>query len=174
MTVPEIIRMEVYTEVCRRADQLGWLGLASSSKTRYYDVWSKDPAIGQRLVRYIEAGQIRHYIKDALIKQYTRERRDNADTMLSYAGVKGKPESKQARPLGCRLPDGRTYVWGRANNWKILLLTLYERVYMNKTSQPTGVILTQSASHFATSRQRAVVEDAAKRLGIETVIWIME
>jgi hypothetical protein len=174
MSVPEAIRAEVKTKLVAIADSMDWMRLPPASRTRYYDNWTKDPEIGGRLQRYLEPSQVRVYIKDALMKEHARERRGDAREILLKAGITARPIESHSRPHGCVLRGGRLVVWGRANNWKQLMLTAHERTFGRPHLSPFCVILTQAARHFGTKQERAPVEAAARLLRIQKVTWLMD
>ncbi len=177
MSVPEDIRSEVLQRLAKAADEAGWLSLPAATKSRYYTNWASDPAIGGRLARYLDPDRIRLYIKDALMKPYTRERR-GGDAAVIFALV-GIPKDvtivrRFIKPHGCLLEDGRVVCWGRANTWKLVLMAVYERAYGEKGATPHAAVLTQAACHFGDDASRTVVQAAANRLGLASLAWRMD
>jgi hypothetical protein len=176
MSVPDSIRAEVMERLARNADQVGWLALSAAAKSRFYANWTKDPAIGGRLARYLEPAAIRHYIKDALMKPYCRARRADPAPVLGLLGVSPSVGVRRSfiKPHGCELDDGRVVCWGRANTWKLVLMAVYERSFDRPGATPHGAVLTESAAHFNGQSPRAVVEAAAKALGVEKLAWRLD
>lgn len=174
MSMPPQIRDEVSQRLWRQADEIGWLHLSQSSKSRHYDNWTNDPAIGGRLGRFLDVKQIRHYIKDAVLKRYCRARASNASGILRELGFASDevPIRQFIKPHGCQLANGWMICWGRANTWKLALLTLHERCFAEPGSVPFAAVLTQAAAQFGDEPSRYVVEDAAKKLGIIKVHWL--
>ena len=175
MSVPQKIRDEVSARLWRIADEIGWLSLSDVAKSRYYDNWTRDPEIGERLARFLDPGQVRLYIKDAIMKRHARARKASPTLMLRHFGVADAPvpEKTFIKPHGCQLPDGRVICWGRAGSWKLVITAVHERAFVSKGA-PFGAALTQAAFHFADDAPRAVVEDAAKRLGIKQLVWLLD
>lgn len=174
MSMPPQIRDEVSQRLWRQADDIGWLHLSQSSKSRHYDNWTNDPAIGGRLSRFMDVKQIRQYIKDAVLKRYCRARAGDAQGILRELGLdNGEAPIRQfIKPHGCQLSNGWMICWGRANTWKLVLLTLHERCFSERGSIPFAAVMTQAAAQFGDESARCVVEHAAKKLGIVKVHWL--
>ncbi len=76
------------------------------------------------------------------------------------------------KPHGQRLADGRVICWGKAEDWKAILMALHERTYSRRGIKPFGVVLSQASGRFQDSHTRSLVEDAARKIGIEKVVWL--
>jgi len=174
MSVPERVRDEMKRLLRQRADEIGWLHLPAPRKSLMYEQWSTDPSIGGVLGRYIDSRRVRVYIKDTLLKDYVRSRL--ADDTLPLRAVDIAPEAAVAetyiKPHGRRLTDGRVVCWGRADDWKAVLLAAYERAYPRNGSRPFGAVLLGAVGRYGQDDIREMVEDAAKRLGVERVAWL--
>src|SRR3990170_4023763 len=120
MSIPENVRQRIKDGLWKTADQIGWATLASSSKSRLYEKWTREDEIGGVLGRYMDRGQIRVYLKDTLLKDYTRERLAN-DTrrIFNAAGIKSNMQESERfiKPHGRRFVDGSVICWGRAEEW---------------------------------------------------------
>lgn len=174
MSVPDTTRIALREKLWQRADDLGWATLNPTDKSRHYEAWTKDSEIGGRLGRYVGQGQIRVYIKDTLLKDYTRTRL--ADHKRPYR-VLGIPEAAHSvetysKPHGRRFEDGRVICWGCADDWKTILMALHERTFGNSHGCPHAVVFLYSSGKFHEMHARALVEDAATKLGIAKVIWL--
>jgi hypothetical protein len=173
--VPRDVRLKIQEKLWNVADEAGFLDLPDISKSRCYDNWVAHPEIGQRLARYLDAGQVRHYIKDAYLKRYTRERR--ADPTVAFRVLRLSPDtpirSRFIKPLGVELQNGRIICWGEAKIWKSVLMALHERAFGNPNLKPMAAILSPH-SRFLTPESREVVEDAAKKLGVGRVVWLSD
>lgn len=135
-------------------------------------MWTETSDLGGRLGLYMDPRQVRVYIKDTLLKPYARE--ISANPMRAFR-VLGIAESEEAaatyiKPHGRLLADGRQIVWSKASEWKATLMTLYERSFTE--GSPYAVVLTEAGAKFAAPFERAVVQSAADKLGIERVIWL--
>ena len=116
--------------------------------------------------------QVRVYIKDTLLKSYTREAM--ADHARPYR-VLGLAETEQPvrsyiKPHGRLLADGRQIAWSRATEWKATLLALHERSFTQ--GRPFGAVLFESGAKFGTPDMRRMIESAATKLGIEKLVWL--
>jgi hypothetical protein len=173
MTVPNTIRIHLKSKLWTLADTLGWNKLGQSEKAKHYENWTKDPDIGGRLARYMDAGHVRVYIKDTLLKEYGRVRLADPDRPLRAVGLCGNEEvaEEYIKPHGRRLVDGRVLCWGRAGEWKAILFAVHERAYIHH-GQPYAAILMDASGRFHEAHERAVVDDAAQKLGISQIRWL--
>ena len=115
MSVPPDIRKSIQDQLWKAADDLCWLSLPASSKSKWYDNWCAAPEIGGRLVRFMELRQVRHYIKDAYLKRYARERKADPTNVLLVLGLPPEIQIRERhiKPLGVELMDGRIIAWGQ-------------------------------------------------------------
>jgi len=172
MSVPESIREAIKQRLWSEADRLTWPRLSGSVKSTYYDSWARDPEIGDVLSRFMTRSQVRVYIKDSIMKDYLQERLSDPVRPLRILGLNPQGIQKEfQKPHGVLTRDGRLVVWGRAEQWKLLLMTLHERAYQMK-HQPHAVVLMDALGRFKQDLTREVVESAAERLGIAQVVWL--
>src|SRR5262245_39228591 len=113
MSLPERIRDEVKELLWHEADRLGWSSLSANDKARYYTIWTEAEKIGGRLAGFMDPRQVRVYIKDTLLKSYTRERLDNEGRVYRILGLPADSPAVASyiKPHGRRLSDGRQIVW---------------------------------------------------------------
>jgi hypothetical protein len=173
MNLPDSVRDKLRERMWRIADEIDWLALGPSEKSLNYENWTKDPDVGGILQRYMALGQVRVYIKDSLLKDYPRSRRSDQEKPFRMLGIAEAATIGRVfiKPHGRLLADGRIICWGRAADWKTILLAVFERSFTIGNASPYAAVLTESAGKFSENRARAVVMEAAKRLLIETVIW---
>jgi hypothetical protein len=173
MTIPSATRTSLKQRLWDTADKLGWNNLSQADKARYYEVWTKDAEIGGVISRYMDGGQVRVYIKDTLLKDYGRVRLADPVRPLRALGIDGQAADAERyiKPHGRRLEDGRVLCWGRADDWKAVLMAVHERAFASK-GKPFAVVLMSSCGRYHDAHGRAVVEDAAKKLGIERIVWL--
>lgn len=173
MNVPDEIRDKLKVELWRRADEIDWLALGSLEKSQRYENWAHETTIGGMLAHYMDVRQIRLYIKDTLLKKYPQTRLADAAKPLGLLAIPASTSvvTVFTRPHGRRLSDGRIVCWGRANDWKSVLMAAHERAFRQHGARPHGVVLLQSSMKFGTNEAREVVIDAGRKLGIETLIW---
>src|SRR5262249_1232098 len=114
------------------------------------------------------------YLKDTIMKDYTRERCSDPARARSVLKIDDAVEVAEVyeKPHGQRLTDGRVICWGKADSWKAILLALHERTYSRRGTSPFGLVRTQASGRFQEQHTRALVQDAATKLGIENVIWL--
>ena len=174
MSVPDTTKTALKEKLRQRADDLGWATLSPTVKSSHYEAWTKDPEIGGRLGRYMGQGQVRVYIKDTLLKDYTLSRLADHERPFRVLAI---PKAAcvvetYTKPHGRRLEDGRVICWGRADDWKTILMALHERTFGNSHSCPHAAVLLHSLGRFHEMHARVLVEDAATKLGISIVIWL--
>lgn len=172
MSVPEKIRQEIKEKLWAEADRLDWSSLSANDKSRYYGIWTETKDVGGRLAMYMDPRQVRVYIKDTLLKPYTRETSASHDLAFRVLGLAPgtKPVGSYIKPHGRLLDDGRQIAWSKASEWKATLMALHERAFGHGT--PHAAILTHAGSKFADEEDRRVVESAASKLGVERIVWL--
>lgn len=172
MSVPASIRREIKDRLWVEADGLSWSALSAADKSRYYSVWTETEGIGGRLGQYMDPRKVRVYIKDTLLKSYTREASASPDRVFRVLDVDKNAviTATFIKPHGCLLHDGRHIAWSKACDWKATLMALHERAFGE--SEPYAAVLTEAAAKFGLASQRAVVENAAEKLGIKRLIWL--
>lgn len=172
--VPPDIRIQIMKRLWKIADELDWMALSNDTRSRHYDNWTKDPKVGGILARFLAPTEVRHYIKDGLLKIYCREKRGSElVSICRLAGIDGEFTTRQTfeRPNGCVLQDGTMITWGAADGWKIVLMSAFERWHLAQSKVPHAVVFTRAASHFGDLAARGVVETAASRLDVGRVVW---
>jgi hypothetical protein len=75
------------------------------------------------------------------------------------------------KPHGLRLRDGRIVCWGRARDWKTILLAIYERASFAPNGSPSGAVLLFPSGRSAEEYYQKLIYDVARRLSIEQVVW---
>jgi hypothetical protein len=174
MSVPDEVREQVRAYLWKVADDIDWILLSATDKGKHYRNWTADPKVGGVLSRYMEVGQVRTYIKDAVLKVYARRRMADARSPLAKLGLSPSAEVAKTfiKPHGVKLADGKIICWGRAVSWKVLLMALHERSFCDPDSFPFGAVLLQASAGFADVTSREVVENAATKLGIRKLAWV--
>jgi hypothetical protein len=174
MTVPRDIFSQLKSRLEAEANRIGWASLGLTEKSLQYDQWTRDPAIGGVLARYLDLRQVRVYIKDTLLKDYHRKRLGAEERPFRVLGIPAGIDVEQTfiKPHGRLLVDGQLVCWGRADAWKTILTALYERSYGRPNVRPTGAVLSDATGRFRELQVRDMVETAARRLGIGRVVWL--
>jgi hypothetical protein len=174
MTLPTKIRLMVREQVWRLADEADWLTLPDAARTRKYEEWTRDPEIGGVLGRYVDAKQVRVYLKDSVIKPYTIARGSDPSRPFRVLGLAEgvSVAAGYTKPHGRCLGDGRVVCWGQARDWKGVLLAAWERAYEQRGARPYGVVLTSAGGQWASEGLRARGEELRRRLGVEHLVWL--
>ena len=129
MSVPDEVRKQLRKQLSAVADELGWMSLSTTEKRKLYEDWTRDPKYGGTLARYIDKGQVRVYLKDTILKDYTRAAGADPSRPLRLLKIPADAPVAQTyiKPHGRRLADGRVICWGRASDWKLVLMAMTER-----------------------------------------------
>lgn len=174
MKLPEDVRDHIRSLLWERATDLGWSGLADTERSRYYEQWTRETAIGGTLAYYMDPRKVRVYIKDSLLKPYERARlSDTEQDILATLDVDPTLEvvHRYIKPHGLRFIAGQIISWGKSRDWKLILMAMYERTALNHGASSFGTVLLESGNTVDDST-RILVRGAATRLGIARVEWI--
>ena len=131
-------------------------------------------SIGGTLADYMDARQTRVYLKDTLLKDYTRTRMSEEERPLRVAGIRSSSKSTESfiKPHGRCFDDGKVVCWGRGEDWRHILLSLHERSFGHTGRRPYAAVIVNAAGRFKEKRVRDLIQDAADKLGIEKLIWL--
>jgi hypothetical protein len=173
MSVPSSIRTPIKDLLWEIADKSNWNGMSLPDKAKMYERWTRDPEIGGVLRNYMDVGQIRVYIKDTLLKGYSRSTLSDPRRPLQALGIGDDVAfvDEYIKPHGRRLSDGRIVCWGRAEDWKTVLLAVHERAHLHG-AMPFAAALLQTAGRFAEQHTQDIVQDAANKLQIKRLLWM--
>lgn len=174
MKLPDSVRSSIRDLLWKRATDLGWSSLPDTDRSRYYEQWTREEAIGGKLGHYMDPRKIRVYIKDSLLKSYERTRVSSTEQDI-LAVLDIDPNLKVIRryikPHGLLFIDDKLVAWGKSRDWKLILMAVYERAVMNQGTIAFGTVLLESGNTLDESR-RTLVRGAAAQLGIARVEWI--
>ena len=174
MKVPDNVRDGLKARLWAIADRVGWTTLSAPQKSKYYHDWAQDPNLGGVLLKFMDAPRLRQYFKDTLIKDYVRHRL--ADHTRAFRVLRIQDDCPVAetyiKPHGKRLADGRVICWGPADEWKLVIMAVFERAYGNKEATPYAALLLQPCGRFNEDAVRQMVQSAATKLGIERLVWL--
>ena len=172
MKIPDEVFEKIKKRLWTQADRDGWISLSARQKTNFYEHWSTDKEVGMVLGQYMEKAQVRVYLKDTIMKPYNRSRTSDVVPILKAAGLAGDELSlkEYVKPHGRLLFGNRVVCWGKAQEWKPILVAVYERAFRT-AGKPYAAVLLRSVGKMAQPNERALVQDMAKRLGIEHVLW---
>jgi hypothetical protein len=174
MRLPDDVRDRIRNVLWGRASDLGWSGLADNERSRYYEQWTREYAIGGMLAHYMDPRKVRVYIKDSLLKAYERDRVSGTEQdILAVLDVDPTLEVVQRyiKPHGLRFINGQIIAWGKSRDWKLILMGIYERTALSHGSYAFGTVLLESGN-TADDSTRILVREAARRLSVERIEWI--
>jgi len=174
MNVPDQVREQLRETLWELADQIGWMTLPTSRKTKYYQDWARDPKIGGVLTRYIDTARIRQYFKDTLLKDYVRHRLSDESRPFRVLRLQSDTQTaaRYIKPHGRRLADGRVICWGPADSWKLVLMAVFERAHECEGAKPFAAILMHPTGRYHEEAVRKMIMEAANKLGVEKLVWL--
>jgi hypothetical protein len=172
MRLPREVRDRVKEDLWRQADELDWDSLGSAEKARLYRDWTEAETIGRTLAMHMDPRAVRVYIKDTLLKAYSREKLNGHQGLVLRVLERATEDIREShiKPHWLRFADGVLVAWGRADDWKLILGSLFERGYPEDHRQRV-VVLFKAAPRYVGSGARSLVEDAARRLGTSRCVW---
>lgn len=174
MRLPDEVRDRIRDLLWERATDLGWSGLADNERSRHYEQWTRETAIGGTLAYYMDPRKVRVYIKDSLLKPYERARMSSTEqdilAVLDIDPTLGVAQ-RYIKPHGMRFIEDRIIAWGKSRDWKLILMAMYERTALNPGASSYGIVLLESGN-TADDSMRRLVRGAAMRLGIGRLEWI--
>ena len=174
MKLPDDVRDRIRELLWERATDLGWSGLADIERSRHYEHWTRETAIGGTLAHYMDPRKVRVYIKDSLLKPYERARvSDTEQDILAVLDIDPTlgVVHRYIKPHGTRFIDGQMIAWGKSRDWKLILMAMYERTVLSPGTSSFGIVLLESGK-TADDSSRILIRGAATRLGIARVEWI--
>jgi hypothetical protein len=174
MSVPDAVRSTVKEYLWAEADRLNWHSLSASQKSRMYGIWTESDLVGLKLAPFLDPRKIRVYIKDTLLKSYARDRMADDGPVMRLLGIPPGQRivRKFIKPHGLLLADGCLVAWSKAIDWKLTLMTIYERAYMLRGTRAYAVVLFEAATKHPDEAARAVVNAAVRGLSVERLIWV--
>lgn len=174
MKIPDDVRDRIRDLIWERATDLGWSELSDTERSRHYEQWTRETAIGGTLAHYMDPRKVRVYIKDSLLKPYERARVSGTEQDIrDVLGVDPllKIVQRYIKPHGLRFVDGQLVAWGKSRDWKLILMAMYERAALSPGVAAFGTVLLESGN-TADATTRDLVRGAATRLGIARLEWI--
>ena len=173
--VPDEVRTDLRERLWTEALELAWERLSGTEKSTRYEVWTRDPEVGGKLGHYMDHRKVRVYIKDTLMKGYSRAKLADPGQVLRVLGI---PQDgviilkRYERPHGRLVAPNQLIVWGQARDWKAILMALHERSFEESGSKPYAAIFNSAVGKFQDDSVRAMVKSAADKLGVEKVVWL--
>ena len=172
MSIPAAVKARLQEALWKEADKLEWEALGSAEKARQYTIWTDSSSIGGALSTYMDPRAVRVYIKDTLLKAYSRSKLSANEALVLRICEKNSDDIAQhyIKPHGIMFNDRSFVAWGWADDWKSILGTLFERAYSNK-GDPSIALLFRAVPRFTSDTSRAPVQAAAGRLGVRRCVW---
>lgn len=169
--LPREMRDNVVTECYRRAALLDWEGLSQRERSRTYDEWLDDPAIGKPLMAFLSRERARVWLKDVPMKEYARAvagvgpyarfasvRLPGPEVLAERAlgegwkPVKGTLRFKPNRIRVQRGNESRLMLWGTPRGFRDLLWAAMVDV-VDESAQPVIVLASTRAQHVSESER---------------------
>jgi hypothetical protein len=171
--IPLKTKKEIHTRVWADADTVNWLRLGDQEKSRQYEKWIVDANVGGVIGQFVDQRNIRVYLKDSVMKPYSRERTKGVAVIFRLLGI---PETEECRlewikPHGRILFDHRCICWGPAKDWKSIILSVYERAYRNPSAIAYAAVFVGPLGKMAQVAEQKLVADVAKKLGLKKIVW---
>jgi len=175
LTMPKDIRDRIRKKIWDRADELNWSGLSDVDRAVWYENWSKDKDVGGALAHFMDPRKVRVYIKDSLLKPYSRTRlEDGAEEVLLSVGLSRDVvviKKTYDKPHGHLLTDGKVICWGNSRDWKSIVISVFERAYRTDSAVPFAAVLVESG-RTTNDGIREMIKDIGAKLQLTHVMWI--
>ena len=173
MKVPDKTQGQIKLALWRVADDLNWPTLSNPQKSALFEEWIRDEQIGGVLSRYLDTRSIRVYIKDTVMKSYTRERIKDFLPIAKFLGIPDGPAVAETyiKPHGRRLTDGKVICWGFSRDWKTILFAVFERAHVVTLGVPFAAVIMFPTGKCQQPGYRQIIETAALKLGIKRLEW---
>lgn len=173
--LPRDIRDRIQKKIWAKADELDWPRISDLERAKWYENWSKDKEVGGVLSHFMDTRKVRVYIKDSLLKPYLRSRlEDGWDKVLLALGMSTHEatfDRSYNKPHGRHLLDGRVICWGNSRDWKLVLISVFERAYQLDSAIPYAAVLMETGK-TPNECARAMILEAGRKLGLIKLAWI--
>lgn len=174
IAVPKEIRDGIQQKIWDKADDLNWSRLSDVDRTMWYENWSREKDVGGVLAHFMDARKVRVYIKDSLLKPYLRNQlEDDAERVLVAVGFRQNAvfEKTYNKPHGRLLTDNEVVCWGNSRDWKLIIISVFERAHYLVSGVPYAAVLIEGGRTTSADTRR-MITDIGKRLGLQHVTWI--
>lgn len=167
------IKKSVAKKVHSIADKIDWSHLTIPERQKCYEEWTDDPEIGGTLSKIIEPRRVRVYLKDTIMKEYAKSKRPELRKLLASLSYSYNTVSKEyVKPISLFCDGNKMYTIAVAKEWKIALLSAFERGYEVKNIKENLLfVIDHTSGRFVDNSFRELIEDASNRLGIK-IIWV--
>ncbi len=167
------IKAEVTQLVHDIANEVDWQHLTIPQRKQYYEDWTLDSRIGGRLRMVMQPSQVRVYLKDTVMKAYSRAQRPQLPYLLESMDIDcDRVQQEFIKPVAILCNDGNLYTIAAAKEWKTAIMSAFERGATVKYLQRNVVfIIDHTTGRFVDKSYRAIIDEAARRLNVE-VHWV--
>lgn len=175
--LPTDVRNRLRQMIWKKADDLQWSSMSDTDRASWYEMWSKDREVGQVLAHYMDPRKVRVYLKDSLLKPYGRARlAGDLKKVMAYLEINESTTTflrEYHKPHGRMLSDGRVICWGNSRDWKSLLISVFERAYLEPGALAYGAVFLE-AGRTTSEFSRQMILTAGVALGLSQVVWVEE
>lgn len=170
---PSDAKKTVRKKLYKLADQVDWIHLTIPEKQRYYETWTADPNIGGLLEQIMEPQKVRVYLKDSIMKTYSKERRLNLHDLLASMSLNSSEITREyIKPQALLCDSTDLFTISTAKEWRVAMLSAYERAYEIKQLKKNILFLiNHTTGKYVDQSYRDMVESAGTRLNIR-VHWV--
>ena len=168
------LKKVVTQHVHELADSIDWTHLTVSERQKYYELWTNDPQIGGTLSRILPSHRIRVYLKDTIMKSYSRKQRPAIVDLLSLMSVSYEHISQTfVKPQAVLCDSNKLYTLVAAKEWKVAIMSAFERGSEVYKLKKNVVFFTEhTTGRFVDKEYRDLIDAAAKRLDVDTQ-WLV-
>jgi hypothetical protein len=172
-TMQARIKEDVTQLVHQRADQADWMHLNIPQRQKYYEEWTADPQIGGLLSQTMHPSHVRVYLKDTIMKTYSRNQRPDIRALLTNLSIPCAQVTRELiKPQALLCGRTRLYTLAPAKDWKIAIMSAFERACEFGSIKENVVFITEhTAGRFIDKKYRDMINAAARRLDV-TVHWL--
>lgn len=167
------IKKNIAKKIHLIADKVDWSHLSIPERQKYYEEWTDDPNIGGVLSQIMEPRRIRVYLKDTIMKDYAKSKRPELRKLLGSLSYSCNVAIKEyIKPVGLLCDKNKLYTIAVAKEWKIALLSAFERGYEAKNVKENILfIIDHTSGRFVDISYRKLIEDSSAKLGVK-IIWV--
>ena len=116
-TLPKKLQKEVREAIYKRADEFGYAYRGRRENGGFMTSLISDPEIGGRLAEYMPKGNIRTYIKDAVLNKYTKDIINRSLTEIDPVGIVRKVYEEESTEI-----SSKAFVHICANKAKVFII----------------------------------------------------
>ncbi len=167
------IKEEVSQRVYDIADEVDWAHLTIPQRQKYYEAWTTDPEIGGKLSQVMDQTRIRVYLKDTVMKNYSRDKRPKLQSLITSMSLPCVRVTQEfIKPQAVLCDGNKLYTVAAAKEWKIALLSAFERgCEVRNLRENVVFFIEHTTGRFVDREYRDLIDSAAKRLEVK-VFWL--